>query len=66
MIDVSNSVKKEAVNNKKLITTKKDKSRHGIGMLSMRTIVEKYGGNLEWKYENNQFLLSIMIKNGLV
>lgn len=66
LIDVSNSVKKEAVNNKKLITTKKDKSRHGIGMLSMRTIVEKYGGNLEWKYENNQFLLSIMIKNGLV
>ncbi len=66
LIDVSNSVKKEAVNNKKLITTKKDKSRHGIGMLSMRTIVEKYGGNLEWKYENNRFLLSIMIKNALV
>ena len=63
LIDVANNVKKEAVNNKKLITTKKDKSRHGIGMLSMRTIVEKYGGNLEWKCENNRFLLSIMIKN---
>ncbi|QEH68992.1 GHKL domain-containing protein [Cellulosilyticum sp. ST5] len=66
LIDVSNSVKKEAMDNKQLITTKKDKSRHGIGMLSMRTIVEKYGGNLEWKYENNQFLLSIMIKNVLL
>lgn len=66
LIDVSNSVKKEAVNNKKLITTKRDKSRHGIGMLSMRATVEKYGGNLEWKYENNQFLLSIMIKNASV
>lgn len=62
-IDVSNSVKKEAIDNKKLVTTKKDKSRHGIGMLSMKTIVEKYGGNLTWRYEESQFILSISIKN---
>lgn len=61
-IDINNSVKKEAMNNDKLVTTKKDKSRHGIGMLSMTTIVEKYGGQLEWKYEHNQFRLSITLK----
>lgn len=65
-IDINNSVKKEAMNNNKLITTKKDKSRHGIGMLSMKTIVEKYGGHLEWKYEYNQFCLSIVMKDSII
>lgn len=63
LIDVTNSVKEEVDKNKKLVTTKSDKKRHGIGMLSMRTVVEKYGGNLEWKCENKQFFLSIIVKN---
>ena len=57
------AVKEKVDKNKKLVTTKSDKKRHGIGMLSMRTVVEKYGGNLEWKCENKQFFLSIIVKN---
>lgn len=64
-IDINNSVKKEAMDNNKLITTKQDKSRHGIGMLSMKTIVEKYGGHLEWKYDHDQFCLSIVLKDAI-
>ena len=63
LIEVVNSMKEVLTTNKRLITTKRDKSRHGIGMLSMQTIVEKYKGNLEWKCENNQFFLSIMLNN---
>lgn len=39
----------------KLITYKKDKEHHGIGMKNVRNIMEKYGGTLEWKYENGIF-----------
>lgn len=60
-INVVNDVKKEALANKKLVTTKKNKSKHGIGMLSMKAIVERYKGNLTWKYENNKFVLEIII-----
>ena len=65
-IEVVNNVKQViTTQHKYLPTTKKNKLRHGIGMISMQNIVEKYRGNLEWKCENNQFLLSIMLNNEL-
>lgn len=60
-VDVTNAVE-ELVDIKNLKTTKKDKSKHGIGMLSMQKVVEKHEGYLKYKYENNSFNLSIMVK----
>ncbi len=66
LIEIVNSVKQViTTQHKYLPTTKNNKLRHGIGMISMQNIVEKYKGNLEWKCEDNQFLLSIMLNNEL-
>ncbi len=42
-------------------TMKKDKDYHGYGMLSIKTIVEKYGGTLAIEISGNIFNLNIMI-----
>lgn len=39
---------------------KKDVQYHGYGMLSMRTIAEKYGGTLAVELVNNIFNLNII------
>jgi hypothetical protein len=62
LIDIVNSVEEEIKNIENLQTTKKDKSKHGFGMLSMKKIVEKYEGYLQYNYENSHFNLSIMLK----
>ncbi len=41
-------------------TTKSDEIYHGFGMLSMRTITEKYGGTLAFEADGNIFSLNIM------
>lgn len=38
-------------------TTKKDWTRHGYGLRSIRTSVEKYGGHMEIRQEEGQFTL---------
>ncbi|MBS6722769.1 MAG: GHKL domain-containing protein [Clostridiales bacterium] len=38
-------------------TTKKDRTRHGYGLRSIRTSVEKYGGHMEIRQEEGQFTL---------
>ncbi len=48
------------VKNGKLVTTKEDKTEHGYGMFSMKTIVEKYGGILKFDIDDNTFGLNIM------
>lgn len=42
-------------------TTKADKARHGYGIKSVRYTVEKYGGSVVLKTENNWFIVKIMI-----
>lgn len=42
------------------VTTKADKEYHGYGMLSMKTVVEKYGGTLAVEIRGNVFCLNIM------
>lgn len=41
-------------------TSKKDKAYHGIGLKSIRYIVEKYGGNIVISREGDRFILSIL------
>ena len=62
MIEIINAVEGELVDIKNIKTTKKDKTKHGFGMLSMKKIVEKYEGYLQYNYENSCFNLSIMLK----
>lgn len=46
----------------KLITIKKNKEAHGFGTKSIRKIINKYGGELQWEYndELKQFKLIIL------
>ena len=38
-------------------TVKKDRRNHGFGLASVEEIVERYGGNLEYKAEEKEFVL---------
>ena len=42
-------------------STKRDKDYHGYGMLSIRRIVEKYGGNFTISTEDQLFQIDIML-----
>lgn len=44
-----------------LETQKEDKSRHGYGTKNMKSVVEKYDGEIEWKYEDGMFVVKINI-----
>lgn len=63
VISVSNrylgAVKKDA--DGALVTTKQDKKNHGFGLISVKNIVEKYGGELLCKQEDNIFRAIIML-----
>lgn len=62
----TNSCDNEPHNEKgKLITTKKNKDAHGFGTKSIRKIVNKYDGELQWEYNNElrQFKLIIIFPN---
>lgn len=48
-----------AIENGKLLTTKKDKKHHGLGFKSMHYIVDLYGGNIYYEIEDDMFNLSI-------
>lgn len=43
------------------ITTKEDREFHGYGLKSIRSIVEKYGGDMKISASNNRFDLNILI-----
>ena len=43
------------------VTTKEDKKYHGFGMMSMRHIVEKYGGTLQISTKGRVFQLNILL-----
>ena len=50
-------------NNKHLLTTKKNKNSHGIGIKSAKKALKKYNGDIEWDYDdkNNIFTLTAAI-----
>lgn len=65
-IIVSNSCDLEPKTNKgKLITSKKNKDTHGFGTKSIKKVVSKYGGEMQWEYNSaiNQFKLIILFPN---
>jgi len=62
IILVTNSIKSSVLkNNKNLETSKKDKALHGIGIKSIKNIVEKYNGMIRFYEEENEFCCHIMI-----
>ena len=46
-----------------LRTTKEQAEFHGIGLHSVRQIVEKYEGEIKIKTENKEFSVTILIQN---
>lgn len=62
-IKITNSCDNEPhIKNKDLLTTKKDSNLHGLGLKSVRRIVDKYNGSFEWNYkkEENKFEVCIV------
>lgn len=49
------------IKNSKIITSKKDKFIHGIGLKSVKSSLKKYNGDLEIEDFKNKFLLQIYI-----
>lgn len=43
------------------VTSKKDTRYHGFGLLSIRRIVEKYGGTISIRVENHVFRLNVLL-----
>lgn len=62
LIASKNPVKElvQIVNNK-IITTKTIKKEHGIGLLNIRTVVEKYDGTYAIQCKNGWFYLTVLI-----
>ena len=64
-IEISNSCDNRPTAEKThLITSKKDKERHGIGMMSVKDTVKKYHGDLHFEYieENHIFITVAMFQ----
>lgn len=61
-IDISNSVECDILkSNPELITSKKDKNLHGLGLQTVRDIVEKYDGMISFIQKNNMFHVCISL-----
>ena len=43
------------------VTTKEEKLEHGYGMKSIQEITQKYNGQLQVRFENNTFILNILL-----
>lgn len=62
IILVSNSIKSSVLNNNKNLETSKDnKELHGIGIKSIKNIIDKYNGMIQFYEEENEFCCHIMM-----
>ena len=43
------------------VTTKADKRSHGLGLINVRSIVEKYQGSYSFNIENHRYMVDIFI-----
>lgn len=41
-------------------TTKDDPENHGFGLTSIRSVTEKYGGQMSLRSENGEFVLTLL------
>lgn len=65
-IIVKNSIAESVlVRNPDLETDRADRSAHGFGIMSMRRIAEKYNGSVEFREENDTFIVEIWLENCL-
>jgi len=63
-IYIENSISNEILkDNPNLITTKNDKSIHGLGTKSIENIVNSYQGLFEYVEENGKFICNILLKD---
>lgn len=63
LIEIKNTIRESVLNkNPNLKTTKKEASAHGIGLSSMRNIVEKYDGSLTLEEEKGYFICSMLLR----
>lgn len=62
LIEVENTAMESVLeNNKQLSTTKSDKSKHGYGVKSIRSIAEKYGGTVNYSQNDDKFRCTVML-----
>ncbi|MBO5462640.1 MAG: GHKL domain-containing protein [Clostridia bacterium] len=62
VIKIVNSCNTEPnAKNNNLLTIKTDKNLHGLGLKSVKKIVNKYNGSFEWKYKKDDNLFEICI-----
>lgn len=62
MIQICNSIDVSVLKNNPLLkTTKSDEKLHGIGVLQVRELVEKYDGILDIYEEENRFIVSVLL-----
>lgn len=57
---IASSVLKD---NPELKTIKKDKREHGFGIKSIKSIAEKYNGNVEFNEKNGYFVAQVWINS---
>jgi len=62
MISVRNSIRESVLEkNPNLNSTKNKKEQHGLGIISMREVTEKYNGSINFREENNIFFCDILL-----
>lgn len=65
VIIITNSCDQEPIiKENHLITTKKEKTIHGLGLKSVSEALKKYDGDFDWEYskDKKQFISTVMIK----
>ena len=64
LLEVRNPVKEKVlIHNNWVETTKKDSELHGLGLSSMKLLVEKYNGAMQLKCNETTFYLKILLEN---
>ena len=66
IIILRNTIKESIIKkNPKFFTTKKDKLNHGLGIMSIRDIVDKYDGIMEISENDDKIEFQILLKRGI-
>lgn len=62
VVVVTNSCDSPPVSNQNiLLTTKPDKKFHGIGLKSVKRVLDKYSGDFSWEYDEEKSLFAVTI-----